>query len=78
MTIYTYLCKDGVWRTRCGKHISNRPYLAPLFYPPEHPGELIPKHTYEVQSSTGKSTKKECPVFYAEKKEGLTCVDCRG
>lgn len=72
--VYTYLCHDGFWRTRCGRHIAKRPKsLAPVFFPPDHPGKPVPEHTEFVKGE--KTAVKKLPVFVREKQG--SCVECR-
>ena len=73
--LYTYLCKDGAWRTRCGRHIARRPTsLSPVFFPPDHPRERVPTHA-EFAKAREKTSATKTPVFIREEKPG-NCLEC--
>ncbi len=73
--MYMYLCKDGVWRVRCGRHIPKGSPLAPTWYPGDHPGGTAPMHV-ENEMEGGKRVSKKTPVFYEMKGE-IGCPVCR-
>lgn len=73
--MYTYLCNDGVWRTRCAHHIAKNSPLAPRWYPGDHPGEPV-QELVETELVGGKRVTKKTPMFYKEEKE-IGCPACR-
>lgn len=76
MPLYTFLCKDGVWRTRCGHHIAaNESPLSPIWMQRDHPGAPVPIRTEFVKDGA-KTVAKKMPVFVKEEKKWIGCPVC--
>lgn len=76
MKVYTFLCRDGFWRTRCENHISAPPFgESPQWWP--QPGVMVPVvKVTKVHHRTHKATHEDQPMWQVWEGGERACPVC--